>query len=423
MLVKPKKKVLAWSDSAITKTGFGVVSKYILGAIHKVGDYDIDHLAINFHGDFVDTSIVPWQQQPAKLLDPKDPHGIKMFARTLAKKDYDIVWVCNDLYVTHQAAEIINKVRQRAVTRGECPPIFIYYYPVDCHVPEDGCDFLKLVNIPVCYTRHGKQETLKTIPDAYGKLKEVPHGVDTEVFSPASPKQAAEWKRQFLGVSPETTMVINVNRNNPRKQMQYSMLAFKEFKKKVPNSIMYMHTAVQDQGGDLIRAVKDLGMSVKDDIVFPVRYSPSNPAPDSVLNSLYNAADIFLTTHLGEGWGMTQTEAMAAGVPVVAPDNTSTPQLLGKNSERGYIYPCRDQIYIDNSGFRKKGLIPDIVDKMVQAYKAGPKWNNPVVQRARKWTEEHDWKIVTKKWVKIFTDAMKMREGKDVTTTIIAEEV
>ena len=299
-----KKRILCWSDSAIAGTGFGVVSKHILTALHNTGKYDIHHLAINFHGDFVDRDKVPWQQQPARLLDPKDPHGIKMFQRTLMKGDYDIIWVCNDLYVTHQVAEVIIKIRQRATLKGSKQPIFIYYYPVDCHVPGDGSDYLKVVDIPVCYTTHGKIETLKTIPEIGYKLKQIPHGVDTSIFKPLPLPQVNAIKKNVLGIDPDTTVVINFNRNSARKQMQYAMLAFKEFRKHVPKSIMYMHTVTKDQGGDLIRAVEDLGMSTKTDIVFPAHYSPTNPAPSHILNQLYNMGDIFLTTHLGEGWGL-----------------------------------------------------------------------------------------------------------------------
>ena len=50
-----KKKILCWSDSASTFTGFGVVSKYVLKALHNTGKYEISQLSINFPTRFVDT--------------------------------------------------------------------------------------------------------------------------------------------------------------------------------------------------------------------------------------------------------------------------------------------------------------------------------------------------------------------------------
>jgi glycosyltransferase involved in cell wall biosynthesis len=182
-----------------------------------------------------------------------------------------------------------------------------------------------------------------------------------------------------------------------------------------------MHTMIQDQGSDLSHVLLNLGLSSKSDVIFPTRYSPAHPAPVETMNMLYNCGDIFLTTHLGEGWGLTITEAMAAGVPVVAPNNTCMPQQLGEDSERGYMYQCRDELWIDSSGFRKKGLIPDIISQMMKAYQDNVE--NPINPRAiaaRKYAEQHDWKIVTKKWVELFEN---LKFGQPTTVIPVAEEI
>jgi len=400
-----KKKLLAWSDSSVAGTGFGVVSKHVLMALHKTGKYEIHHLAINFNGSFVNPGEVPWQQQPAKLMDAKDPHGMKMFLKTLANGDYDLVWICNDLYVTQEITKGMQQAKQILTGKGKKWPRIIYYYPVDCQVPSDGSDFLKQAHVPVCYTDHGREETLKVFPAIESKLRQIPHGADTKVFYPMEPKLVSNLKKN-LGQDPDAPLIINVNRNSPRKQLQYSFLAFKEFKKQVPNAVMYVHAKALDIGGNLVKAIRDLGLSPQSDIIYPLRYSATNPISVAAMNQLYNAADIFLTTHLGEGWGLTVTEAMAAGVPVVAPRNTSMPQQLGENGERGYLYDCNDTIWIDNSGYRPKGLIPDIVEQMLEAYNDGSKFENPKVAAAREWAVKHDWQEVTKQWVQLFEEVV-----------------
>lgn len=405
-------KVLAWADSAIAGTGFGVVARHVLQALYSTGKYDIHQLAINHHGDFVDAKEIPWQMQPARLMDPKDPHGMKMFLRTIAKGDYDIVWILNDLYVTHHVTQAYGKLLEERKANKKKVPISVYYYPVDCHVLAAQSSFVPMVDIPVCYTDHGKAETLQTHPGVEPRLAQVPHGVDSHIFKPLPRDVVLKYKAKLLRSDKESFMVINVNRNSSRKQIQYSMLAFREFKKKVPNAVMYIHSAVNDQGGDLRAAVLDLGLDPKTDIIFPINYNPSNPVTPATLNMLYNMADLFLTTHLGEGWGLTITEAMAAGVPVVAPDNTCMPQQLGESSERGYIYPCNDSIWVDPSGFRRKGLIPDIVEKMIEVYRAGPKELNPKVKLALEWAQEHDWKNLHGHWLDIFEHATQMASGK-----------
>jgi len=411
-------KTLCWSDSAVAGTGFGIVSKHVLTALHNSGQHDIHHLAINFHGNFADKTKVPWQQQPARLLDPRDPHGMKMFLKTIAEGDYDFIWVCNDLFVTQQVAAEYENLKSQMKEHGKKIPVLLYYYPVDCHVQADSCDFLKSADMAVCYTDHGRAETLKTLPSIEHKLRQVSHGIDTEVYHPLDPQTQGLIKKSVLRVAPDTTVVININRNNTRKQIPYSMLAFREFKKQVPNSIMYLHTAVQDQGGNLIKAITDLGMDPHKDIIFPMKYSSARPVPELVMNQLYNMADMYLTTHLGEGFGLTIVEAMAAGTPVIVPNNTCMPEHIGSRKDRGYMYPCNDNLWIDASGFRPKGLIPDIVDKMMEVYSDGSKWNSEKITAARKWTETIQWHDVANKWVDLFEEA---RELADQQTDIVEE--
>ena len=51
---------------------------------------------------------------------------------------------------------------------------------------------------------------------------------------------------------------------------------------------------------------------------------------------MYNAADLYLTTSLGEGWGLGVTEAMACHTPVAMPRHTSLAEIgeaLGEGTQ------------------------------------------------------------------------------------------
>ena len=48
---------------------------------------------------------------------------------------------------------------------------------------------------------------------------------------------------------------------------------------------------------------------------------------DDALVGLYNAADLYLTTSLGEGWGLGVTEAMSCHTPVAMPKHTSLDEI------------------------------------------------------------------------------------------------
>ncbi len=420
-LIEKKKKVLAYSDAVTVCTGFGIVSKYILTALYKTGLYEIEHLAINYHGDFVNKEECPWQMVPAKLLDPSDPYGAKMFLKNVAERDYDIVWILNDTHVTNRLVVDLQEIFDKRTNKGKKNPVVIYYYPVDCHVQPEYSAMIKFADILVAYNDHGIEETLKTFPELSGNLNKIHHGTNTASYRPLDPRLIPALKQKYFNVKEDTFIVMNVNRNSVRKQITRTLLAFAEFKKQVPNSLLYLHTNPREvkQNIDLLSCINDLNIK-RTDVVFPPNYSPStNTLSEGVLNEVYNCADLFITTTLGEGWGLSITDAMAAGVPVVAPDNTCIPILLGQ--DRGYIYPCKEKIWVDGSGFRPLGLTTDVVEQMMQVYKAGFKYSNQRVVNARKWVLENDWSSICQQWVALFEQASLYTKEKKTKNTFIEE--
>src|SRR5436309_5323544 len=107
-----KLKVLAWSDCVFAPTGFGTVSRHVLAALYATGKYQIDQLAINYHGEFFDTSKYPYQLSPAKLLDPSDPFGGKQLLRALRRGDYDVLWILSDIHVVNAIAAQLEKIKE-----------------------------------------------------------------------------------------------------------------------------------------------------------------------------------------------------------------------------------------------------------------------------------------------------------------------
>jgi glycosyltransferase involved in cell wall biosynthesis len=126
---------------------------------------------------------------------------------------------------------------------------------------------------------------------------------------------------------------------------------------------------------------------------------------NEIVNKIYNASDIFLTTTLGEGWGLTFTEAAACKVPIVAPYSTSFMEMsnYGKNAYMLYsFYPYCNQI--DNV-IREQTDIYEIGETLVQVAK--DKSSNALdlklkVENSYNWVRKLEWKEVCKSWVEYF---------------------
>ena len=405
-----KKRVLVWADSGMATTGFGTVSKNILKALHNTGRFEIEHFAINHNGTF-STKEFPYQFLSTRL-DHKDPiHGRQLFLNLVRDNDYDIVFVINDAAVTHEPAKLLQKVFDVRSAAGRKIPSVIYYYPVDCTLPKSVSGMVEHADRVVAYTHFAREETKRTGLDC---TDIVYHGTDIHSFYPLPSDQRRTLRKQIFGIDDDTFLWINVNRNTPRKDVAKTILAFSEFKKQVPNSKLYLHMSPIDSVGSLAinlqYAIDHLGISNKD-IAFPVNFNSGQGYPVEVLNQLYNCGDAFISTALGEGWGLTTTEAMSCGIPVLLPDNSTTPEILGEE-ERGYIYPCKEMVFLEISGYRKMGRTEDIVKKMIELHtdvqleriQPGSTKLSKRTKEARKFVEEYSWENINKHWIKIFDE-------------------
>jgi glycosyltransferase involved in cell wall biosynthesis len=137
----------------------------------------------------------------------------------------------------------------------------------------------------------------------------------------------------------------------------------------------------------------------------------NNGASIEMLNKIYNASDVYLTTTLGEGWGLTLTEAMATKTPVICPNSTSFIEMTD-NGKRAYtidnLIPTSttfdstirqqcDYIEVaDMITYIAKGMQGDYEDvNFLENYKNR-------IYSAYKWMQSLDWKIISKVWVDLF---------------------
>lgn len=152
----------------------------------------------------------------------------------------------------------------------------------------------------------------------------VPHGMNTNFYFPItqdSPKfkEVEEFKKQVLGGRESDFVLFFNSRNIRRKSIPDTLLAWKYFIDQLPEDKasrchFVLHTdLVNDAGTDLI-AVRDyIFGSDYTNIIF----SPNKMSSER-LNMLYNIADAQILLTSNEGWGLTLTEAMLAGTPIIA---------------------------------------------------------------------------------------------------------
>jgi glycosyltransferase involved in cell wall biosynthesis len=150
----------------------------------------------------------------------------------------------------------------------------------------------------------------------------LPHGMNTEVFYPikdkATNKDFINFKKQLFGEKEYEFVVFYNSRNIRRKQVPDTILAFDQFVKQLPKEkadkcVMLLHTEQISEHGTDLPAVIDTLCSPDTNIVF----TPGK-LDVKVLNYLYNLADVQILLTSNEGWGLSLTEALLTGTPIIA---------------------------------------------------------------------------------------------------------
>lgn len=153
-------------------------------------------------------------------------------------------------------------------------------------------------------------------------FKYIPHGKDPDVFTPLEKenKELLDFKKRlFPNNDPKFVAFFN-SRNIRRKAIPDTMLAFKTFLDSLPKNeakecFLVLHTElVTDHGTDLEK-VREYFFDEEypDNVIFSTDKLELNH-----LNFLYNIADVQLLLTSNEGWGLTLTEAILAGTPIIA---------------------------------------------------------------------------------------------------------
>jgi glycosyltransferase involved in cell wall biosynthesis len=156
-------------------------------------------------------------------------------------------------------------------------------------------------------------------------IKYVPHGLNHDVFKPLTKDDPQysdfiNFKNQMFK-SKEYDFVLFFNsRNIRRKQIPDTLLAYKYFidglpEEKAKKCAFMLHTAIVDDNGTDLKAVCDFlfDNNPKYNIIFS-----QQPLGPIQMNWLYNMSDAQILLTSNEGWGLSLTEAILVGNPIIA---------------------------------------------------------------------------------------------------------
>lgn len=323
-------RILVIGD-AVAPTGFARVMHSILEPLQE--DYEIHQIGTNYHGDPHDYG---WKIYPAKL--GGDLQGVQRLVPLAKKIQPDLIFLFNDLWVVADYMDGLNTLANK--------PKIIAYCPIDA-----GPIHTKLLarctelDRLVVYTEFAREEVSKALAILRAKdnalsfppVDVIAHGVDCETFFPRSTDVTEGddlFSRQtaidtLYGNDPtlqDAFIVLNANRNQPRKRIDTTIEGFALFAQGKPENVkLHLHMGNEDIGWDIVHLAERHG--IEDRLILTTNGKNLPGVSDRQLNLIYQAAAVGINTSVAEGWGLVSFEHAATGAAQIVPRHSACEEL------------------------------------------------------------------------------------------------
>jgi glycosyltransferase involved in cell wall biosynthesis len=303
-------------------------------------------------------------------------------------------------------------------------PKIVFYSPVESGpIAPEIMQRLQGISRYVVFTEYGRreiEEALKSVRAQdpafqFPDLDVIPHGVDCDRFFPLagetesapilSRRLEARRKMNLADAEHlEAFIVLNANRNMPRKRIDLTMQGFAAFAKDKPANVkLYLHMATEDTGWNVLILAKRYGIF---DRLIMTQADNSRPTfSDEQLNFLYNACDVGITTTAGEGWGMPSFEHAATRAAQIVPRHTSLADLWKDAAE--FIDPAMTLTWPGNLTHGHIVTPEGVAAALQRLYEDRPRREALAAAAYRNATRpEFNWISIAARWRRLFDELL-----------------
>lgn len=321
-----RKKILLLSDDLRVHSGIGVMSREIIEQTCGVFNWVQVGAAVNHPeaGKVVDVSNdvsnLTGIEDPSVRIYPYNGYGDSMLIRQLLENEKpDALLHFTDPRYWIWLYQIEHEIRQKI-------PMMFYTIWDDLPYPMYNKNFYRSDDGLFCISK----QTYNIVKNVLGKdeaskkvITYLPHGVDHKKKFYPIPSDDENGQNLLKQIKEQTLrneqvdFVVFYNARNLRRKMTSDvLLAFNHFVKKLPKEKadrcrLVMHTQPVDENGtDLPAVIRDVTPDIK------VVFSDSR-VDATILNALYNMADVTINLASNEGFGLGTCESIMAGTPII----------------------------------------------------------------------------------------------------------
>jgi glycosyltransferase involved in cell wall biosynthesis len=374
-----KKKILMLSDHALSTSGVGCQSRYLIDGLVKTGKWSVRQFGAAIKHSNYDLVKV----SDDFIIRPVDGFGTpEMLRQALAMERPDVLFLFTDPRFFTWVWEMEDEVHQI------CPIAYWHVWdnlPVP-HFNKVLYDSTDLIN---CHS-HLTYSFVKDL--APGRTNFIPHALPREVFYPIEDEaQVSDLRAHVIGESRRDHFVLFwVNRNAKRKRPNDLLWAWQLFMKMLQekhgksDATLLMHTQPDDQEGPNLRATGEM-LGISSSVVF----SPGR-IDFAKMNVLHNISDACINISYAEGFGLATLEAMQCGKPIIALKTGGlTRQVIDHRdgTENGIALPVEMQSLVGSQSvpyiYEDYCSAQTTAEAIMKLYEAGREGRKSLGQKAR----------------------------------------
>ena len=404
MAVNGKKKILMLSDHALSTSGVGTQSRFLINGLVDTGKYTFRQFgAAQKHTDYKVMKV-----NEDFIIKPTDGFGTpEMLRVALATEKPDLVLIFTDPRFFHWLFSMEDEIHQ------VCPIAYWHVWDNKPY-PEFNDMYYEGTDLLACHSHHTYEQLVEKYPD---KTHFVPHTVPEEVYFEFTEEQKAEAKQKWLPNKEDWSVGFWTNRNARRKRPNDLLWAWSKFIDRLEEeeghrkAVLLMHTDPFDREGPNLLALRE-HFGLEKNIIF----STERIGFDQ-MNEYYNLADFTINVSHSEGFGLSTLESMMTGTPIIAPmTGGQTRQVINHQTggQNGIALPIEFQTLVGNQ------TVPYIledytsVDTIAQAIydmhciKGLPKGYQMLCERVKNYVStEFNYESRISQWDSLITDTIQ----------------
>ena len=333
-----KKKILMLSDHALSTSGVGVQSRFLINGLVDTGKYTFRQFgAAMKHQDYRVKKV-----SDDFIIKPTDGFGDPdMLRLALATENPDMVLIFTDPRFFHWLFAMEDEIHQTC-------PIGYWHVWDNKPYPEFNDMYYEATDLLACHSHHTYEQIHPKYPE---KTHFVPHTVPSDVYYEFTEDEKSRAKEKWLPNKQDWFTGFWINRNARRKRPNDLLWAWSKFVDRLEQeeghrkAVLLMHTDPFDQEGPNLLALREY-FGLQDNVVFSTERIGFEQC-----NEYYNIADFTINVSHSEGFGLSTLESMMTGTPIIAPmTGGQTRQVIDHRTggQNGIALPIEFQSMVGN---------------------------------------------------------------------------